>query len=112
MTDFSTIDRLMEFGLGMGIAQQMINTMNQSFNNMPVAGVDSNVKMPRALENAGFYAVIDNNQAGPFTEDELKIAVAKRLITLDTLMWNSGMTGWRQAKYIPSVYKMIIMSHE
>lgn len=26
---FSSIDRLMEFGMSMGIAQQMINTMNQ-----------------------------------------------------------------------------------
>ncbi len=111
MTDFSTIDRLMEFGLGMGIAQQMINTMNHSFNNMPVAGVDSNVK-PRALENVGYYAVIDNAQAGPFTADELQKAVDKRLITLDTLMWNSGMAGWRQAKYIPSVYKMILINNE
>lgn len=112
MTDFSTIDRLMEFGLGMGIAQQMINTMNQSFNNMPVAGVDSNVKMPHALENAGYYAIIDNIQTGPFTASELQKAIDKRLITLDTLMWYSGMTGWRQAKYIPSVYKMILMNNE
>lgn len=29
MNDFDSIDRLLEFGLSMGIAQQMVNTMNK-----------------------------------------------------------------------------------
>ena len=40
-TDFSSIDRLIEFGMGMSLAQQMITTMNSAMNNMQVAGVNA-----------------------------------------------------------------------
>jgi hypothetical protein len=35
---FFSMDRLVEFGMGMVIAQQMVKTMNQSITNMHIPG--------------------------------------------------------------------------
>ena len=37
--NFNSIERLMEFGMGMAVAQQMVNTMNYAMTNMNVPGV-------------------------------------------------------------------------
>ena len=37
--NFNSIDRLVEFGMGMAVAQQMVNTMNYAMSNMKVPGV-------------------------------------------------------------------------
>ena len=42
--DFFSLDRLLEFGLGMGMAQQMINTMNQS---MKYSLLEAVLRLPR-----------------------------------------------------------------
>ena len=36
--NFFSIERLVEFGLGMGIAQQMVNSMNQAMKNVHIPG--------------------------------------------------------------------------
>lgn len=55
MNDFSSIDKLVEFGLGIAVAQQMIKTVNHSIDNMRVAGVNNRVEG----QIAKFYAVVD-----------------------------------------------------
>ena len=47
---FFSIDRLVEFGLGMGIAQQMVGMMNQYMQQMYVPG--SIQSMPKPMPNA------------------------------------------------------------
>ena len=39
--DFNSIDRLVEFGMGIAVAQQMVNTMNYAMSNMAVPGVST-----------------------------------------------------------------------
>lgn len=38
---FNSIDRLLEFGMSMAVANQMINTMNYAMSNMNIAGQSS-----------------------------------------------------------------------
>ena len=38
---FFSIDRLIEFGMGMAIAQQMVGSMNNAFQNINTPGVDT-----------------------------------------------------------------------
>ena len=61
---FSTLEGLMEFGMSMAIAQQMISTMNHCINNMAVPGVTLNKPVPPI----NYYAVINNQQVGPLSE--------------------------------------------
>lgn len=107
MTDFSTVDRLMEFGLGMGLAQQMINTMNYSMNNMTVPGVSA--KAPQ-IQSVAYYAVVDNAQAGPLNETELTLLISRGKINRDTLMWTAGCQGWRRAEEMPLINKLILLN--
>lgn len=51
----------------LAIANQMINTMNQSMAHMDIAGS----KMPIPTSNLLFYIVLDGAQAGPFSEAEV-----------------------------------------
>lgn len=106
MTDFSSIDRLIEFGIGMGLAQQMIRTMNYSIRNMVVPGVGHNLNQQPSVN---YYVIVDNTQAGPLNETELVELISQNKISEETLMWSPGMKAWKFAKNIPSVYKLIIM---
>ena len=65
---FFSIDRLVEFGLGMSMAQQMMNVMNESMKNMYVPG--SIQTMPSSRPVATCYVAIDGKSVGPLSESE------------------------------------------
>lgn len=115
-TDFSSLDRLVEFGMGVSLAQQMISTMNTAMQGMQVAGVNAgttgqcNRPCP-PFNNAQWYAAIEGRQLGPLNDTELQKLADRREITQNTLMWRPGMSGWKIACDIPEVYKVLILSH-
>jgi hypothetical protein len=106
---FSSLDKLMEFGLGMGIAQQMVNTMNQTMANMQVPGVNTAVN-PMVNDGSGYFVLIDNVQAGPFNEAELVQFVKNGKLTGDTLVWRRGMSGWSFAKNCCDINKLLVLN--
>lgn len=113
-TDFSLIDRLIEFGMGLSLAQQMINTMNTAMSNMHVAGVNAGTTGQTNCAAAPYvavpwYAAVDNHQAGPLNETEVIRLIQKGAINENTLMWAPGMTGWQTACTIPSVNKLLLL---
>ena len=61
--NFFSIDRLVEFGMSVAIAQQMVQSMNQSMRNMFVPG--SIQSMPQPVPSI-YYVVIDGQQHFPF----------------------------------------------
>ncbi|MBO5216901.1 MAG: DUF4339 domain-containing protein [Alistipes sp.] len=103
--DFSSLERLMEFGMSMAVAQQMIATMNHSIGSMTVPGVNQPF-----CEQVEYYAVIDGKQAGPFTEENLQQLAQKGTLASDTLMWHRGLSGWRRACDIPVANKWLLLS--
>ena len=123
MNDLSTIDKLVEFGMGTALATQMIQTMNQAMAQTRVAGVNTGVNMatpqpvgqqpvaaPAVAEPAVVsYAAINGNQAGPLSEEELSRLIDREIVDGDTLLWRAGLSGWSQAKNIPEVYKIILL---
>ncbi len=104
---FNSIDRLVEFGLGIGIAQQMIRTMNHAMANMSVAGVGNAFASPEALL---FYAVVDNIQIGPLSENEITELIKNKSIYRNTLMWKVGTSAWKIAESIPEINKLILLN--
>lgn len=119
MTDFSSIDRLVEFGMGMGLAQQMVNTMNNTMSNMHVAGVNAQstgcVKQPGGvalppMDSGKWYVVVDEKMAGPLSEEELTTLIKKGRIADNTLLWREGMQSWMMAQDIPEVNKYLLLS--
>ncbi len=102
--NFSALDRLMEFGLGMGMAQQMINVMNQTMQAVQIPETAMPVQ-PKAKE---WYVAVNENVSGPFTEDEMKGLLLEKKVTKSTLVWCAGMSEWLKAESIPGILKLIM----
>lgn len=105
--DFFSIDRLLEFGLGIGMAQQMINMMNQSMKSMYVPG--SIQSMPQPITSV-YYVAIDGQQVGPLNESELMGLIRDKKVSKDTLSWMPGMTTWLPIEKVPAILKLIALT--
>ena len=105
--DFFSLDRLLEFGLGMGMAQQMINVMNQSMKSMYIPG--SIQSMPQPIANI-YYVAIDGLQAGPLRESELMELIRNKKVSKDTLAWMPGMQAWAPIENVPAILKLIALT--
>jgi len=104
---FFSINRLVEFGMGMTVAQQMVKTMNESMTNMHVPGAMNPMREPQQLF---FYAMIDGKQAGPFSEQELARLIAEKKVVKETYVWMPSLSGWKIAEQIPQVLKLVILA--
>lgn len=105
--DFFSLDRLLEFGLGMGMAQQMINVMNQSMKSMYIPG--SVQSMPQPITSM-YYVAIDGQQIGPLNESELMGLIRDKKVSKDTLAWMPGMTTWFPIENVPAILKLIALT--
>lgn len=106
-SSFFSIDRLIEFGLGMGIARQMVGMMNQSMQSMYVPG--SIQSMPTSIAQTYFVA-INGQQVGPLNDSELSQLISQKKITKDTLAWMPGMTGWKPIEQVPAILKLVALT--
>jgi hypothetical protein len=101
---FNSIERLMDIGLSMAIAQQMMQTMNHAMQNMIIPHFQQvNVPMPKTLQ---FYALVNDIPQGPFTEQELSGHILANRVVKETLVWFHGMPGWMPAQQVPEVAKL------
>ena len=105
--NFFSIDRLVEFGMGMAMAQQMVGMMNQTMKQMYTPG--SIQSMP-PTQPVTFYVAIDGKQIGPISESEFTQMVTNKQITKDTLAWMPGMLTWKPIEQIPSILKVIAVA--
>jgi hypothetical protein len=104
---FFSMNRLMEFGMGMAVAQQMVGTMNSAMENMKVSGV---AQANNAMVAPLYYAVLDGNPAGPFSEKEFSRLITEKKITKDTYVWKPGMSQWQFAEKLPDVLKLVALT--
>lgn len=115
-TDFSSLDKLMEFGMGMGIATQMMNTMNNTLSRTAYAGTGINPGLstqPKVADNAAekktFYIVHGEHVAGPMDEHEMTDLVKKGIVKDKTFCWSPGMESWNFAQDIPEINKILLL---
>ena len=104
---FYSLDRLLEFGLGMGMAQQMINVMNQSMKSMYIPG--SIQSMPQPQMDI-YYVALDGKQTGPLKESDLIELIRDKKLSKDTLAWMPGMTNWLPIEKVPTILKLIALT--
>lgn len=105
---FSTIDRLVDFGMGIAIAQQMVNTMNHCIGNMQIPGTGNSFLQGKPTPK--YHIQVNNAVAGGFSEEELATLAKAKSLTPDTMVWRPGMSGWMQAKNVPEVQKIILLN--
>lgn len=104
---FYSIDRLIEFGMGMAMAQQMVQVMNQSMKQMYVPGSIQSMPTPQVQT---LYVVIEGQSVGPLTESDFSRMVTEKKVTKDSLAWMPGMLAWEPIEQIPAILKVIAVS--
>jgi hypothetical protein len=105
---FYSIDRLVEFGMGMTIAQQMVKTMNQTIDTMRIPGSGNTMLQP-AQTPLVYYAVLDGKQAGPFSETEIARLINDKKISRETYIWHPGLREWRITENVPEIVKLVAL---
>ncbi|MDR2596800.1 MAG: DUF4339 domain-containing protein [Treponema sp.] len=108
--NFYSIDRLVEFGMSMAIAQQMVKSMNEIMANMHIPGAMNSLNnVPPHMEQL-YYVIIDGKQAGPFSETELARLIIEKKVVKETYIWMPGMKNWQLAENTPSVLRLVALA--
>ena len=94
MNDFSSIDRLIEFGLSIAVAQQMMNTVNTCIHQMTIPGTGNSMPVPN------YYVVIEGKQVGPLSRHALQDMIRQEKVNPDTLLWRQGMSSSKLLKEV------------
>lgn len=100
---FST-DKLIEFGMGLTVANQLVASMNtniQAMNSKP--GMQNNV-------DEIYYVVIDKAVAGPFSLTEISRLIAEKKIVKETYVWKAGMKDWTLVENVPEILKFVALN--
>lgn len=103
-SNFPTLDRLMEFGLGMGLAQQMTQMMNQTMQTMQLP----EASRPVQQKPKEWYVALDGKAYGPYFENDIKALLLEKKIDKETLVWCFGMTEWTKIENTPQILKLVI----
>lgn len=106
---FFSIDRLVEFGMSMAIAQQMVQTMNHAIGNMYVPGAENLMQTQPAPERV-YYAMLDGKQAGPFSETELARLINDKKVSKETYVWYPGLREWKTAENVPEIVRLVALT--
>lgn len=105
--NFFAIDRLVQFGLGMGVAQQMVRSMNNALQNTTIPGPQGG---PAASASPAYFAVIEGKQAGPFAAHELVRLISEGKVAKGSLVWRPGMASWDAVENVPDVLRLVALA--
>lgn len=109
-SDFSSIQKLISFGMDSTFATKMIESMNVAMSNMSVPGSMTNY-LPSENDTAStqlWYAVIEGFPVGPLDKKEMLSFLLNKKITKDSLVWRLGMRQWQRAEDVPDVIKLVL----
>jgi hypothetical protein len=110
-SNFYSIDRLVEFGLGMAMARQMVTTMNETMTTMHIPGSQNPLNPPqKTAPERVYYAVFEGKQAGPFSETEIARLIADKKLFRETLVWYPGLDNWKPAENIPEILRLVALT--
>lgn len=101
------IDRLVDFGLGMGVANQMVGIMNQYMRTMDIPGSIQQMSKPIAPI---YYVALKGKPVGPLNDGEMASLIAQKRVNKDTLAWMPGMLGWKPIEDVPAILKIVALA--
>ena len=94
-----SMDHLIELGMSMTIAQQMVKTLNNSIN------------MNQAVQTTQkFYVVIEGKNAGPFSETEIVSLIVDKKLSYESYIWYPGLKTWTIAENVPEIFKLVTLN--
>lgn len=93
--------------MGLAMAQQMVQVMNQSMKQMYVPGSMQSMPTPQPQT---IYVAVDGQSVGPLTESEFTHLVTDKKVNKDSLAWMPGMLNWQPIEQIPAILKIIALA--
>ena len=104
---FYSVNRLVEFGMSLAVAQQMAKSMNIAIDNMQVPGSMNSFQQ---TQQQFYFVIIEEKQAGPFSEQELSRLISEGTINKETFIWKPGLQNWVIAEKLPEVLKLVVLT--
>jgi hypothetical protein len=108
-SNFYSMDRLIEFGMGMAVARQMVRSMNETMATMRVPGAGNPMPQSAPVQRI-YYAVLGGKQAGPFSETEIVRLIADKKLSKETYVWYPGLAAWKTAENVPEVLRLVALT--
>jgi hypothetical protein len=108
MSDNSMFDKIVEFGMGMTVARQIPQMMDVAMSqvNQPTANTPPEIK----ADVANVFIANNNQQAGPFSDAEIKQLISNGVLTQNTLVWMPKMPQWMPASQVPAINKLFLLA--
>ena len=105
----SMFEKIVEFGMGMTVARQIPQMMDAA---MSQANPQSVTNTPPEIKTdvANVYIANNNQQAGPFSEVEVKQLISNGVLTPSTLIWMPKMPQWMLANQVPALNKLFLLA--
>lgn len=107
MADETMFDKIVEFGMGMTMARQIPQMMDMA---MPHPQNVGNTPPEIKTDVSNVYIANNGQQAGPFTESEVKQLINNGVISQTTLIWMPKMPQWALANQVPAINKLFLLS--
>ena len=103
--DNSLFDKMIEMSMGMTMASQIPQMVNAA---MPK---NAQQTTPPPVQSAmlQMYVLVNNNQVGPLSEQEVITLIQKGLVNESTLVWKAGMPKWLNASQVPEMGKLLLL---
>ena len=106
--NFFSIDRMVEFGMGIAVSQQMAKQMNAALQNTPVPGYSTPMLNSPAINH--YHVVLEGKPAGPFTETEMSRLIMDGKLKKDSYVWHPGMATWALVENVADVLKLVALA--
>ncbi|MBR1796921.1 MAG: DUF4339 domain-containing protein [Clostridiales bacterium] len=100
---FST-DKLVEFGMGLTVANQIVASMNTNIQAM------NQKQSNQSSVNEIYYVVLENSVAGPFSLTEISRLISEKKIVKETYVWKAGMQDWTLVENVPEILKYVALN--
>ena len=106
MSDNSMFDKVVEFGMGMTMVRQMPQMMD-----MVMPQQKQNATTPPVIHSdiANVYIANNGQQAGPFSESEVKQLMNNGVLAPETMVWMPNMSQWMPASHVPAINKFFLL---
>lgn len=104
--NFFSINRLIEFGMGTAVAQQMVKSMNHALMNSQVPTSMSSIQPPAGQT---YFVVLDGKTAGPFSESELSRLIIDGRVVKTTYVWRPGLSNWQVVENVADVLRLVAL---
>jgi len=106
-SNFFSMDKLVEFGMGMAVAKQMAESMNASLAQMPIPEAG---KVPDQSYKKVYFIAVDGKAEGSYSITEMTRLVGDGKIHKETYIWKLGMKVWDLAENVDGLLRFIALT--